>query len=323
MNSFDSILIIGFGGPTRIEEVRPFLANVTRGRNISDERIQEVMHHYELIGGSSPYNELTLRQVHAFEEFAKKRGLNIPVYLGMRNWAPYLKETLAQMKKDGVRRAIGFILAPHRSYSSFDQYLENVEQAKRDSGFAELEVTYVDSWFDHPLFVEAVADRVRERGEGTFLIFTAHSIPKTMAQKCNYVWEIQTSSRFVAERVGVKHWTVAYQSRSGRPEDPWLEPDVNEVIHRLAMDGVRDLILVPIGFISDHAEILYDLDHEAKKTVESLGIRFSRVTTVMDHPKFIEMMFDVIHNVIASIAKQSPTQKNGVASSPQNGGSSQ
>lgn len=301
-SSVDGILMIGFGGPTDTSEVRPFLANVTHGRNIPEARIQEVLHHYKAIGGRSPYNDLTLRQVNAFRELAKLRGLNLPVYLGMRNWSPYLREILIQMKRDGVRRVIGFVLAPQRSYSSFQQYVENVETAKEESGFTELQVAYVEPWHDHPLFIAAITERVKETlsqiGEEspdqTLLIFTAHSIPITMAEQCAYAGEVETSARLVAEQLGRKRWTVAYQSRSGRPQDPWLEPDIIDVFPHVYQHGVRNVVTIPIGFLSDHAEILYDLDHEAKKSAESFGLQFFRTATVMDHPKFIEMIYDVI-----------------------------
>lgn len=295
-SSFEAVLLIGFGGPTRPEEIRPFLANAAAGRNIPESRLREVEHHYEQIGGKSPYNEITLRQLEALKQYAEKQGFSLPFYLGMRNWTPYLKETLFQMKKDGIRRTIGFVLAPHRSYSSFNQYLENVETAKSASGFEDLEICYAGPWFDHPLYIEAVSERVGEvRNDG--LIFTAHSIPLAMAQKSQYQREFETSSRLVADRLGARQWKLAYQSRSGRPQDPWLEPDVNEVIREAARDSVQNVKIVPIGFLADHAEVLYDLDFEARQTAESCGIGFYRAKTVMDHPKFIQMMFEMVRGV--------------------------
>lgn len=301
-SKFDAVLMIGFGAPTTGEEIRPFLVNVTHGRNIPESRLEEVARHYEAIGGFSPYNELTFRQVDALRAHAKKYGFCLPFYLGMRNWSPYLKDELVQMKKDGVRRAIAFVLAPLRSYSSFDQYVENVEIAKTEAHFPELEVTYVDQWNENPLFIEAVTDRVNEilgnldekNPEETLLVFTAHSIPVTMADQCKYHDDFETSCRLVAERLERKRWIAAYQSRSGRPTDLWLEPDVNEVLRHTYQHGVRNVVVVPIGFLSDHAEVLYDLDREARQTAESAGLRFFRAETVMDHPKFIEMMYGLI-----------------------------
>ncbi len=298
----DSILFIGFGGPTKPDEIVPFLRNVTRGRNIPDARLTDVAHHYEIIGGRSPYNELTLCQVNAFKNLAVKKGLDIPVYLGMRNWDPYLKSAVMQMKNDGVCRAIGFILAPHRSYSSFQQYQENVEAAKKEAAFPGLDVDYVDAWHDHPLYIEAVSDRVREKlsclkennADETLLIFTAHSIPMTMAKESQYEKEIMLSARLIAEKLGRKRWTTAYQSRSGRPGDSWLEPDINDVFAHAYQHGVRNVLVIPVGFLCDHAEVLFDLDHEAKATAEKFGLHYVRAATVMDHPKFIEMIFKVV-----------------------------
>ncbi len=301
-SKFDSILFIGFGGPEKPEDILPFLRNVTRGRNIPDARLQNVAHHYEKIGGRSPYNQLTFKQVDEFKKIALKNGLNLPVYLGLRNWNPYLKATLFQMKRDGVKNAIGFILAPHRSYSSYNQYLENVETAKTQAGFESLQVSYVDPWHEHPLLIEAVADRVKEKlndlNEGnendTLIIFTAHSIPVSMAEQSCYREEIETSSRKTAELLGRKKWIVAYQSRSGRPGDPWLEPDICDIFPHSIQHGVKNIIAVPIGFLSDHAEVLYDLDIEAKKEAEKFNLNFLRAQTVMDHPKFIEMIYEMI-----------------------------
>ena len=212
------------------------------------------------------------------------------------------------MKKDRVRHVVGFILAPHRSYSSFNQYIENVETAKKEAFFPGLEVTYVDPWHEHPLFIEAVADRVKDQlklieetnPDDTLLIFTAHSIPMSMADQCKYHEEIETSSRLVAEKLGRARWMVAYQSRSGRPQDPWLEPDINQALRHAHSHEIQNVVVVPIGFLSDHAEVLYDLDFDAKMTANKSDLKFFRAETVMDHPKFIEMMYDVIQSAVSS-----------------------
>lgn len=298
---FDAILIIAFGGPEKPEDIRPFLANVTRGRQIPQERIDEVAHHYELIGGRSPLNELTFRQAHGLEAALKKRGCALPVYVGMRNWHPLLAETIIEMAKAGVIRALGVIMAAHQSDASWQRYQRDVSEAIAKTG-VHLSVDYVPPLFDHPLFIEAVANRVEEclaqippaDRKGTMLIFTAHSIPTPMADESPYVEQLNTSSRLVAERLGHERWMVAFQSRSGRPTDPWLEPDICDVIRDLSAKDVKYVVVAPIGFICDHVEVLYDLDIESAEVARRSGITLLRARTVNDDPKFISALVDVI-----------------------------
>ena len=302
MDRPDAVLLITFGGPDRMEDVRPFLANVTRGRRVPSERVEEVVHHYALFGGHSPLTELTLRQAAALRSDLAARGPGLPVYVGMRNWTPYLHETLEQMRAQEVRRALGIILAPHQSYSSWDQYQENVAEARARVGAGAPAVDYLGSWYDRPGFIEAQADRVAAALERvpphlkteTLLIFTAHSIPAAMAGRSRYVEQLTSSARLVAARLGDLRWSVAYQSRSGDPRTPWLEPDVGEVIRGLAGDGARAVVVVPIGFVCDHIEVLYDLDTEAHGVAEETGVAFYRAGTVMDHPAFIRMLGDLV-----------------------------
>jgi ferrochelatase len=300
MNGPDAVLLIAFGGPERMADVRPFLANVLRGRRVPPERIEEVVHHYELFDGCSPLNELTFRQARALEADLAARGPGVPVYVGMRNWSPYLHETLARMRADGIRRALGIVMAPHRSYSSWDQYLQNVAEASAQVGQGAPDVEYLDAWFDDAGFIEAQADqvaaaldRVPARDlDAAPLVFTAHSIPSAMASCGPYVEQLTTSARLVAARLGRSRWSVAYQSRSGDPRTPWLEPDVNDVIRALGREGAKAVVVAPIGFVCDHIEVLYDLDTEAHATAQEAGLAFSRAATVMDHPVFIRMLGD-------------------------------
>ena len=281
-------------------DVGPFLANVVRGRRVPPERLEEVTHHYELFDGCSPLNELTFRQARALEADLAARGPGVPVYVGMRNWTPYLHETLARMRADGIRRALGIVMAPHRSYSSWDQYLQNVAEARAQVGEGAPDVEYPDPWFDDPGFIEAQADRVAaaladvpDRDvDAAALVFTAHSIPSAMAAHGPYVEQLTTSSRLVSSRLGRRQWSVAYQSRSGDPRTPWLDPDVNDVIRVLAREGSRAVEVTPIGFVCDHIEVLYDLDTEARATARDAGVTFRRAATVMDHPAFIRMLGD-------------------------------
>jgi ferrochelatase len=298
----DAVLLIAFGGPTRPEEIRPFLANVARGRPIPPQRLDEVAHHYELLGGRSPLNELTFRQAQKLEAALAAVGPRLPVYVGMRNWAPYLADTLATMAGAGVRRAVGLILSPHATEASRARYVETIDAGRAALGARAPEIRYVPTWHLHPLFIEAVAETgaealaqvPAERRAGAMLVFTAHSVPTVMAEASPYVAEITASARTVTERLGHAHWQVAYQSRSGSPRDPWLEPDVNDALRTLAAAGTRDVVVVPIGFVCDHVEVLYDLDVEARATAQELGLGFARASAVNDRPRFIAMLAEVI-----------------------------
>jgi len=289
-----------------MSEVRPFLDNVLRGRPLPPERIETVVHHYEIIGGKSPFNELTFRQAQALEAQLRAEGVVLPVYVGMRTWTPYLQDTLQRMAADGVRRAVGIIMAPHQTEASWGRYERAVAAAREAMGAPAPEVDHVDEWHAHPLFIEAVSDNVAaalqqipsERRSSAALVFTAHSVPTAMAAVSPYVQQITESARLVAERVGHLQWTLAYQSRSGNPREPWLEPDINEVVRQLASAGDRDVVVAPIGFVCDHVEVLYDLDIETRQIARDIGVNFVRAATVNDHPAFIRMLADVVRRRI-------------------------
>jgi protoporphyrin/coproporphyrin ferrochelatase len=296
----DAVLLLAFGGPTRPEEIRPFLENVTRGRRIPPERLESVAHHYELIGGRSPLNELTFQQADAL-----RRALpRLVVYVGMRNWAPYVADTLAEMTAAGIRRAVGVVLSPHANEASRERYVETVDAARAALGPRAPEVVYPPTWHVHPRFVEALADRLRaglaeipaERRADAAVVFTAHSVPVATAAVSPYAQEFLETARAVAGAVGVVRWQLAYQSRSGDPRDPWLEPDVNDALRALAAQGVRDVVVAPIGFVCDHVEVLYDLDVEARATAATLRLHFVRASTANDHPAFIAMLADVVRS---------------------------
>lgn len=297
----DSILIVGFGGPTRPDEIRPFLRNVVRGRSVPDERLEEVAHHYEVIGGSSPYNELTFRQAEAVAERLATLGTPLPVYVGMRNWHPFLTETVARMNQEGARRAVGVILAPHRSQTSWERYQMDVRQASEASGSGPT-VSYLEPWYADSRFLDAQAQRIeassgRQRGAWPAdvpVVFVAHSIPLGMAQTSPYTRELAESAAGVAAILGTDNWSVAYQSRSGDGRTPWLEPDINDVICDAAERGVREIAVAPIGFLCDHVEVLFDLDVEARETAGEVGVTMHRAGTVGDHPLFIDMLADLV-----------------------------
>lgn len=303
---FDAVLLVSFGGPQGLDDIRPFLANVLRGRRIPPQRIDEVAHHYELFGGVSPITEYTASQASGLARQLAARGLDLPIYVGMRNWAPLLPDVLAQMSRDGVRRAIGVIAAAHRSYSSCTQYKQNVLQGREwvfAAGHRPVEVTYVGDWHLHDGFLTAVADHV-VRARDTLpeplqraarLVFTAHSVPTAMAGAATYRRQLEGSAAEVARRLGVDDWVLVFQSRSGRPEDPWLEPDVNTYLRTAhAGGGLQAVILSPIGFVCDHIEVLYDLDHEARETCDQLGLPMARASAVNAHPAFVETMADMV-----------------------------
>ncbi len=298
--AYDAVLIVGFGGPTRREEIRPFLDNVLRGRPVPKERYEEVVRHYEHMGGASPYNELTIRQARALGAELDRDGPRIPVWVGMRNWEPYLAGAIAEMASHGVRHALGIIMAAHRSEASWDRYQQNVNEACEQVGDTAPAIVYPGPWHDHPLFIQAAAARVQEAlgridahsHPHAHLIFTAHSIPVAMASASRYVEQLTDSARLVARAVGIQSWTLAFQSRSGSPREPWLEPDIGDAIRKLGAG--RTEIVMPIGFLCDHIEVLYDLDVEAARIAREAGVWMVRAPTVGDHPLFIKMLATIV-----------------------------
>jgi len=296
---YDALLMVGFGGPTRPEEVRPFLENVVRGRPIPPARLEEVVHHYDRMGGRSPYNDETLRQADALRALLARDGLAIPVYVGMRNWAPYVSDVMREIAAAKARRVFCFVMAPHRSEASWDRYRDTVAQALAALGADAPAVDYAQAWHDDPLFIGAVAARVREAmaglgpvdRAGAEVIFTAHSIPAAMDAGSGYSAEIAESCRLIAGELGLARWSIAYQSRSGNPREPWLEPDVAQVLRGLRG---RAAIVMPIGFICDHVEVLYDLDVEAASIARECGVTMRRASTVGTHPLFIKMIADLL-----------------------------
>ena len=302
---FDAVLLVAFGGPQGPADVRPFLENVLRGRRVSPERIDEVAHHYERFGGVSPLTELTMKQARALEAALRDRGVPLPVHVGMRNWHPFLPDTLNDMARAGVRRAIGLLAAAQRSYSGCLQYKENVRDARlavSGGGARPPEIVYVADWHEHPGFIEANADHIRaaidrlppDRRDRARLVFTAHSIPVSMAARYPYEANLRASAEMIAKAVGRDDWTLVYQSRSGRPEDPWLAPDVCDYLVEERQRGLDTAILSPIGFLCDHVEVLYDLDVEAAEACRESGITMVRAEAVNVHPRFIDALADAV-----------------------------
>lgn len=317
MTDFDSVLVVAFGGPNGPADIRPFLARVLKGRRVTPERVEEVAHHYELFGGVSPITALTERQAEGLSKRLAAAGHALPVYIGMRNWHPLLADTLTAMHLAGRRHAVGFIAAPHHSYSSCQQYRENVADARsqlREATGADVDVTYVGSWFDHPLFVEVNARHIGEALERlpasvrsqASLVFTAHSIPQSMAETSRYSDQLRESARLVAEKIGTLDWTLVFQSRSGRPEDPWLEPDVCAYLRAEQAQGLKAAIVCPIGFVCDHIEVLYDLDREAADVCREIGLPMARAEAVNDDPLFLDMMADMVLRTLTRYERGRP-----------------
>ena len=299
---YQAVLLIAFGGPTSPDEILPFLARVTKGLHIPAERLEEVARHYEAVGGKSPLNEITFRQAHALEDALKSAGKPLRVYVGLRNSSPFFVETLKQMARDGVKNALGFILSSHRTEASWDRYQKNIDDARAELGNEAPNVDYCDGWHDHPLFIQTWAELIQtayakidaDRANSTPVIFTAHSLPMAMAARSPYVDQLNTTARMIAAKIGRDNWSLAYQSRSGKPSDPWLEPDIGDAIKKLAAAGGQDVVVAPIGFVCDHVEVLYDLDIEAKRISDHLGVNLIRASCPNDHPTFIRMIAAVI-----------------------------
>jgi ferrochelatase len=302
MNSpvYDAVLIVSFGGPEKREDVIPFLENVLRGRNVPRERMFEVAEHYYHFGGKSPINGHNRELLVALRSLLAERGPRLPVYWGNRNWHPLLPDTLREMQAGGVKRALAFVTSAYSSYSSCRQYLENLVRARQEAGPGAPEIDKIRVFYNHPGFIEVMAERVREalaqvpaeRRDSAALVYTAHSIPVSMAQGCRYEAQLQEAARLVSAAVGRTEARVVYQSRSGPPSQPWLEPDICDYLRELR--GVQEVVAVPIGFLSDHLEVCYDLDTVAQRVAAESGLHMVRAGTAGAHPRFVSMIRDLI-----------------------------
>ncbi|MBA2698785.1 MAG: ferrochelatase [Nocardioidaceae bacterium] len=308
---YDAVLLVSFGGPEKPADVIPFLENVTRGRGIAAERLEEVGRHYDAFGGRSPINDQCRAFLAAVRADLADHGLAVPVYWGNRNWHPYLTETLAQMKADGVSRAAAFVTSAYASYSGCRQYRENLYDAVAGID----DPPYLDKlrhYFNHPGFINAFADATcvalaqlpQTLQSGARLVFVTHSIPSLMAESSGptggaYVAQHRTAADSIAQavrdRTGVQHGhDLVYCSRSGPPQVPWLEPDVNNHLEKLAGDALKAVVVIPVGFVSDHMEVVYDLDTEAKATADRLGLVFQRAAAPGVHPGFVATVRDLV-----------------------------
>ncbi|SNS15896.1 ferrochelatase [Streptosporangium subroseum] len=299
MGTYDALLVVSFGGPEKPDDVMPFLENVVRGRGVPRERLLEVEAHYQRFGGSSPINQQCRDLIAAVEP-----TIDLPVYWGNRNWHPYLEDTLRQMAADGVRKAAAFVTSAYSSYSACRQYLEDISLARTAVEGAP-EVVKLRHYFDHPGFVAAMVDHTREaldrlpaeHRDAARLVFTAHSIPISMARTAGpsggaYEAQLrQAASLITAELGGEREWDLVWQSRSGPPHIPWLEPDVCD---HLAEIDAPAVVLVPVGFVSDHMEVVYDLDVEAAEVAGRLGLPLARAATAGTHPRFVSMVGELL-----------------------------
>jgi ferrochelatase len=302
---YDALLWLSFGGPEGPDEVMPFLENVTRGRGVPPERLAEVAEHYQHFGGVSPINRLNREAIAAVERELTAQGLELPVYFGNRNWHPMVEDTLAQMAADGVRRALVFPSSAYGGYSACRQYDEDIVRARAAVGAGAPELTKLRQFFDHPLFVAAFANALRSAHTGldnARTVFTAHSVPESADLAAGppeeggrlYSRQIAEAARLVAEQAGVADYDIVWQSRSGPPQVAWLEPDIVEHLDTLHADGVDAVAVCPIGFVSDHLEVIWDLDNEAAERAAELGMGFARAATPNGDPRFAELVVELV-----------------------------
>ncbi|GAA4157288.1 ferrochelatase [Actinomadura keratinilytica] len=298
MTDYDALLLLSFGGPEGPDDVMPFLENVTRGRNVPRERLEQVAEHYYLFGGVSPINEQCRRLKAAIEADLAAHSIDLPVYWGNRNWTPYLADTVRQMAADGVRRAAAFVTSAYSGYSSELQYLEDIARAREEVPGAP-QIDKLPAYCRRPGFIDPFVDGLRDAlarlPQDARVLFTAHSVPLAQPGRADYVAELEDVAATVAERAAPgRPWDLVYQSRSGPPAQPWLEPDICDHMEKLAAEGVGAVAVVPIGFVSDHMEVKYDLDVEAADKAAALGVRFERVATPCPDPRFAALARELV-----------------------------
>jgi protoporphyrin/coproporphyrin ferrochelatase len=301
--TYDALMLVSFGGPEQMDDVIPFMENVLRGKNVPRERLLEVSEHYRMFGGVSPINNQNRALIAALRDELSAHNIDLPIYWGNRNWHPFLAETIQQMQRDGVKRVLAIFTSAYGSYSSCRQYREDIARVQQEVGATSMQIDKLRFFFNHPGFIATNVERLQEaraqlpdkHRSTARLIFTAHSIPTAMANAGPYVEQLSETCRLVAEAAGYDTWDLVYQSRSGPPHQPWLEPDICDHLTALKRkDGVEAVIVMPIGFISDHMEVIYDLDTEAEQVAKELGMAMARAASAGTHPRFVAMLRELI-----------------------------
>jgi ferrochelatase len=296
--NYDALLVVSFGGPEGMEDVMPFLENVLRGRNVPRERMISVAHHYEMFDGVSPINQQNRDLIAALKEELAAHGPNLPIYWGNRNWHPMLPDTLRLMARDGVHNALAFVTSAYSSFSSCRQYRQNIADAQAEVGPEAPRIDKLRAFYNHPLFIEANVDHIRAAmskvSQNPHLVFTAHSIPEAMAANCDYAAQLAEAGGLIAGALGTERWRLVYQSRSGSPSQPWLGPDITDTLRDLHNQRIDNVVVAPIGFVSDHMEVVYDLDHEAQNVAKELGMTMVRAATAGTHPAFVKMIRELM-----------------------------
>ena len=301
-SKYQAMLLVSFGGPEGPDDVMPYLRNVLRGRNVPENRMLEVAEHYQHFDGVSPINQQNRALIDSLKQEFKAHDIQLPIYFGNRNWHPMLEDTLRQMKEDGVHDAVAFFTSTFSCYSGCRQYRENIYEAQQKIGEGAPRIHKLRMSFNHPRFVKAAAERVMdawnqlEISEETpvKVLFTAHSIPDSMANGCNYQLQLNEACRLVSEQTGLEHWKLVFQSRSGPPHQPWLEPDVCDYLEEVKKEGIENVVIMPIGFVSDHMEVMFDLDVEAREKCDELQLNMARAKTFGTHQDFVSMIRELI-----------------------------
>lgn len=314
--NFDALMLVSFGGPEKNEDVMPFLNNVLKGKPVSEERKKVVAEHYYLFDGKSPINQQNLALIELLQNELKNRNIKLPIYFGNRNWQPYINQAIQNVVQDQRKKTLCMFTSAFSSYSGCRQYRNNLDEAKAGLDQPEnFQYEVLRKYYNHPKFIECIVERFKEQEKfhgisykqaDTKVLFTAHSIPLTMAKASDYVMQLEESCQLVAGYLGLETWELVYQSRSGSPHVPWLEPDICDRIGQLPQEegGIKNLYICPIGFISDHMEVIYDLDMEAKKIAEQQKINFIRVLTPGTHPMFVSMLVDLVEEALYPQKKQ-------------------
>lgn len=302
VTNYDAILIVSFGGPEGPDDVIPFLTNVLRGRNVPPERMAEVATHYDQFGGVSPINQHNRDLIAALQQTLREEGPHLPIYWGNRNWHPMLEDTIREMRDQGVKKAIAFVTSAYGSYSGCRQYRENIEEARNKVGPDAPEIEKLRLFFNHPGFITANVEHLSkalyqldtERRKKSKVVFTAHSIPMSMADECGYENQLRETGRLICEQINHDDWELVFQSRSGPPTQPWLVPDICDYLKELKEKGYTDVVVQPIGFICDHLEVIFDIDTQAKELSNEIGLNMIRAATAGTHPAFIRMIRELI-----------------------------